>query len=270
MRIRDISAEPIHQIPYLHAGAQGRVETAQLPILHGTVEGLPQSLDAIICTADLQGTALPRESSMEVRLLGELVAEELPIVLEILGIASERTGILLTGDFYSAPQADERGASGDVRPVWDAFSQRFRWVVGVLGNHDRFGLDGTPTNDLADAPNAHCLDGTTCFVDGLTLAGISGIIGKPTKPLRRSAADYLATLDRLSRKQPDILILHSGPSVLEPALPGADELATVYRRQSYPLTIFGHVFWPVPLVECGDNQLLNVDSRVIILQPHGR
>ena len=33
------------------------------------------------------------------------------------------------------------GASRDVSQVWAAFQHRFRWVVGVGGNNDRFPPD---------------------------------------------------------------------------------------------------------------------------------
>jgi hypothetical protein len=38
---------------------------------------------------------------------------------------------------------------------------------------------------------------------------------------------------------------------------------------AYPLTVCGHVYWPLPFAEQSrGNQFLNVDSRVIILMPH--
>jgi hypothetical protein len=263
MRILSVADEPVHLISYQRAGERGGAEPAQLPVLLGTIDALPAELDAIVCTADLQGIVAD-SSPQESQLLGTFVAEELLVVLTVLGVAPSHTGIVLAGDFYSAPQANQRGASGDVGPVWEAFRKRYRWVVGVLGNHDR--LDAESSSLFKNDSKVHCLDGTVCRLDGLALAGISGIIGKDTRPLRRSAKDFIRTLEQLRRREPDLIILHPAPSVKEHALRGDEELEAAYHQRTYPLTVCGHVYWPLPFAEqSGGKQFLNVDSRVIVL-----
>jgi len=245
----------------------GIAEVAQLPILRGIVDKLPSSLDAIVCTSDLQGIDAAPQSGPGVRLLGELLAVELAAFLEVISVLPSRTGIVLAGDFYSSATANQRGASGDVRCVWDAFVQRFRWVAGVSGNHDRLGHTPDDVHAFVKTPNLHYLDGTVCSVDGLTLAGIGGIIGKPAKPMRRSAKDYASTLKRLEDTKPDLIIRHQSPDVEELAFLGSDKLTAAYGRQTYPLVICGHISWPSPFVQLSNGtQLLNVDSRAVILQ----
>jgi Icc protein len=267
MRVQSISSEPVHYIQYLHAGTKGRIETAQLPISRGVIEKLPTSLDAIVCAGDLQGISTS-QPGQEPKLLGEFLADELFVLLETLDISPSRTGIILSGDLFSSPQADRRGASGDVRRVWLAFQQRFRWVAGVLGNHDQIGFTTDDFQMFFQNSNLHYLDGNAHSTDGLSVAGISGIIGNSSKPLRRSASDFLSTLARLNRKKPDLIVLHQSPSVAAQGCLGSDELGAIYEKQEYPLTICGHVSWPFPLVELENgNQILNVDSRAIILSP---
>lgn len=268
MRIQSVSSEPIHYIQYLQAGANGKTKTAQLPILEGVIDKLPSSLSAIVCTGDLQGVGITHQLEQQPKLLGEILADELSVLLEMLDVSPSRTGIVLSGDFYSAPQADQRGASGDVRRVWNTFQQRFRWVAGVLGNHDQIGSTADDLQMFLQKPNLYYLDGNSHLVDGLLVAGISGVIGNPTKTLRRSPSDYLATLAQLKRANPDLIVLHQSPSVAKQGCLGSDELGAIYEQQTHPLTICGHVSWPLPLVELdNDNQILNVDSRAIIFRP---
>lgn len=249
MHIHSISAEPIHLISYLQAGANGKTKVTQLPILEAVADKLPPSLSALVCTGDLQGVGITHQFEQPPQLLGEILADELSILLEMRGVSPLRTGIVLVGDFYSAPQADQRGASGDVRCVWNAFRERFRWVAGVLGNHDQI---GSTTHDLQvflQKPNLYFLDGNSYSIDGLLVAGVSGIIGNPAKTLRRSTNDYLATLELLKRANPDLIVLHQSPSVARFGCLGSDELGALYEQHTYPLTICGHVSWPLSLVE---------------------
>lgn len=55
LNIVRLNNDPLDQYPYINAGTGGSVHEAWLPILHGTVTGLPASLDALIVASDLQG-----------------------------------------------------------------------------------------------------------------------------------------------------------------------------------------------------------------------
>ena len=266
MRVQRVSSEVLHQISYLRAGTNGETEITQLPILRGFIEGLPASLQAIVCTGDLQGVVISSDIRSEPQLLGKALAQELAVLLEMHDIDSARTGVVLSGDFYSAPQADQRGASGDVREVWNAFLQHFRWVIGVAGNHDGFGSTSQALEKFVGQPNLHLLDGI-CTIDGLVVGGIGGIIGNSKRALRRSSEDYLSDLKQLRQVKPDLIVLHPSPAIPYLNLIGSEELGVAFEQQVFPLTVCGHVSWKQPCAELHNgNQLLNVDSRVVVLQ----
>jgi len=262
MRIRFLSPDPVGSIPYRLAAPGGNVAMALLPLLSGTVDTLPAGLQALVCLADLQGIEARRGDDGTPRLLGEVVAEELSLLAAVGEIPPAGSiGVLIAGDLYAAPAADQRGVEGDVLPVWNAFHTAFRWVAGVAGNHDQ--LD---TAALTSAAGTHCLDGVISTVDTLRIAGIGGIIGNPAKRGRRAEADYTANIKALARSKPDILILHQSPAIEEQGFLGSPAIRTALEATSIPLVVCGHTRWPQPLVELPTGcQILNVDSRVVVL-----
>src|SRR5215208_4790114 len=115
MRIVRFEPEPFHTLRY-SLGTSASSLTALLPFHRAIVEGLPETLDGIIATADLQGIV---ESG---NVLGEALASELEVLRDRgeLG-AKDSTAALLAGDFHV--HADE----GDVRSVWFAMGRACRW-----------------------------------------------------------------------------------------------------------------------------------------------
>jgi len=143
MKILSIADNLFHTLAYRNVVPRHGIVTVHLPILRATVDHLPDGLEAIVATADLQGRGLEREDGGPAPLLGELLAEELEALAKLGEIPSpDVTGVILAGDLYSRPELDCRGGSGDVRVVWDAFARNFRWVAGVAGNHDFYGSRG--------------------------------------------------------------------------------------------------------------------------------
>ena len=261
MRILELDPHPIHRIAFLNAGKRGGVVSEMLPILRGRVDELPAGLAALLLTSDLQGVV--RQGPSQNILLGEALAEEYQKLGE-QGLVPplETTGVVLAGDYYSAPGGDVRGASGDVRAVWLAFARRFRWVVGVQGNHDRFGSE-EQQQALSQQPNLHLLDYGCVELDGLRIGGVGGVIGDPQKPTRRSEHDFIAALGLTLEQRPDLLILHQGPQE-DSSQRGYEAVAQCINSHLVPLTVCGHVHWDNPLAN-GPNQVLNVDSRAVLL-----
>ncbi len=262
MRINSISNHPIHQIPFITAASSGvGMVDKVLPILSAQVDSLPPGLEAIIATSDLQGIDPNNQ-----RLLGHLVAEELEILAEQGKIPSlKTTGIILAGDLYA--KIDKRGGVGDVREVWQAFSRRFRWVAGVAGNHDSFGK--TPENMIAfqNEQGIHYLDGNITCVDQLRIAGISGIIGKNSKPFRRLENDFIKAIQEIIKELPNILILHEGPNDAEAKLMGNESIRVELATARDLLVICGHSHWKVPITSLSKRvQVLNVDTRAVVLR----
>lgn len=255
MRIVQIDEHPFWSVPYLNAGRDGQPHRAYLPVYRGTVDHLPAELSALILASDLQG----REDAPEDRLLGLILAEHLEMLQESGELPpAQETGVVLAGDLYGVPGSTKRGGGGDVTEVWIAFAERFRWVTGVLGNHDHIETKGLPEN--ADVLDFHCIER-----NGLSIAGLSGIIGEPKRPNRREAHIFAEMIEILVGEAPDILVLHQGPDRRPNPEPTVEN---ALRDAQDQLVICGHAHWETPLQGLpGNVQVLNVDARVVVLSP---
>lgn len=268
MRILSIPSEPVFEVSFLNAGkGPGDYYVDRLQVLRAEVDGLPDSLDAVVGTGDLQGRQRFEECpGGPPPLLGEVLPQRLASeILPSLGLACDRSGALLAGDFFTVPALDRRGGSGDVTDVWQAFADCFAWVAGVPGNHDSFGA--TPHPSPRFSGNLHYLDFDRVVVDGLRIAGLGGIIGNPRRPHRRTDFDFAECLQVLLDQPTDILVLHDGPDVPELALRGTPTIRLALEGLHCPLVVRGHAYWEQPLAELsGGMQVLNVDSRVVIMR----
>lgn len=265
MRISNLDPEPFYTIPFLNAARRGGVVAETLAFLRGRVDALPDGVEALLATSDLQGVAPHPKFGGEAALLGEVVAEIYAKLADEGTVAAvENTGVLLAGDYYSAPGGDKRGASGDVRDVWLAFASEYRWVVGVAGNHDRFGTE-RERRRFENEPDLHLLDSDVVDLDGLRVGGVGLIPGNPEKEGRRDEEEFYAAIDMVIDENPDVLLLHQGPRGRR------DQRGDVYVRDLLQtgissLTICGHSHWDDPLAEIqGGPQVLNVDARVVVL-----
>ena len=128
--------DTLHRLRYRNAARGGGSTVETLEIKRARAIGLPDTLDAIVATSDLQGI-VPDPRTCEATLLGVAVAEALEeLAFYNVLPPADRIGVVLAGDLYSVPTADKRGGFGDVASVWRAFAKRFAWVAGVAGNHD--------------------------------------------------------------------------------------------------------------------------------------
>jgi Icc-related predicted phosphoesterase len=154
-----------------------------------------------------------------------------------------------------------------VREVWAAFARRYGAVAGVLGNHDLLGPE-LPT-DFAARLGLTLLDGQVAPLLGLRVGGVCGVVGKLTRPNRRSEPEFLRLVEDVLVESPDLLLLHMGPEGPEPDQRHRGNAAlrqSLEQLEPPPLVAFGHCHWPDPLVETRAGQLLNVDGRAIILE----
>ena len=264
MHITHIEEKPVHRIQFLNAAKRGGVVSQVLPILKARVDALPNDLDALLLTGDLQGVVNVWQGNTT-RLLGiELVDVYGQLAEQNLVPNPSSTGIILAGDFYSAPDGAKRGASGDVRSVWQAFADRFRWVAGVQGNHDRFGTE-QEKQALAKQANIHLFDYGSASLDNLNIAGVSGIIGDPAKEGRREESEFVSALELVLENNPDILVVHQGPNG-DASQRGSELVRRIILKNPVPLTVCGHVYWQQPLAFLdASSQLVNVDSRALVL-----
>ncbi len=270
--ILDATHEFIHSIPAVNCASGGkRIEHRPIAVERYRVEGLPEGLDALLVSSDLQGMDRADVPVSQRRQVGHVVAEHLEMLCQqdILP-TQERCGVVLAGDLYAVPSLDKRGGLGDVLDVWRTFRSAFAWAVGVGGNHDSFdGECDVAALDLLGG--CHGLDGSTVELDGLRFGGVSGVIGSSGKPWRRREKEFVRMLDEVLDERPDIVVLHQGPQAPEkPATSGhvaVTERVLRHEAASSALVICGHVHWPAPLERLPNGcTVLNVDHRVVILQ----
>lgn len=221
------------------------------------MRGLPDGLDAIAATSDLQGI-VPDPRTRESTLLGVAVAELLEeLAFDAVLPPAQRTGVVMAGDMYSVPAANQRGGHGSVATVWEAFAGPFAWVVGVAGNHD-------DVSDVARDERVIVLDTDDVVIDGLRFGGVGLIAGNPAKVGRRAEDDQLERIELLASNGLDVLVLHEGPRG-DDTQPGHPLIRALVETHRVPLTICGHVHWPAPLARHERGQILNVDTRVVVL-----
>jgi Icc-related predicted phosphoesterase len=250
--------DAIHRLPYLNAARGGGSMVETLEINRARATGLPDTLDAIVATSDLQGI-VPDPRTREATLLGVAVAEALEeLAFDGVLPPADRIGIVLAGDLYSVPTADKRGGFGDVASVWRAFAKRFAWVAGVAGNHD-------DVTAVKRADRVHLLDAGTVALSGLRVGGVSLIAGNPAKHGRREEGEQLARIARVASAGVDLLILHECPNGDGNRQDGHPGIRAIIDEHATPLTICGHFHWESPLSSHRGGQILNVDSRVIVL-----
>lgn len=262
--------EPIDKYPYLEVGAgqldsngNPKIYHRELPIYFGEYLNKNTKVDYLIICSDLQGIS---EELGKQRLLGETLPEYLKLLLEVEYDISEKTkiGVLLTGDFYT--NLEKRGSSGDVRNVWKAFNEQFDWVIGVAGNHDRFG-DNDEKNEFKNKEGIFLLHKNIEEVDGLKIGGISGIIGRGDKTNRVGEKEYLDTLKKFLNQDLDFVLLHETPDFPKLDFIGNSKIRKVVEKVSPSKIICGHCFWERTMIKF-ENQstILNVDSKVVILK----
>jgi Icc-related predicted phosphoesterase len=157
--------------------------------------------------------------------------------------------------------------------VWQAFSRQCRWVTGVAGNHDVFGSNGPSVPDFKEfcrQPKTHFLDGHVVDLDGLKIAGLSGIVGNPNRPYRRLEPDYVDAVLTLCEAAPHMLVLHDGPDFPSLGFKGNPVIREALEISHPTLVIRGHAHWEKSLVTLSNGtQVLNVDARAILVGRNG-
>ncbi|MFD0712813.1 metallophosphoesterase [Paenibacillus sp. GCM10027626] len=262
LHITQIDEEPVEQFSYRCAsvGSKGIAER-MLPIYKGCMAGLPPALHALIVASDLQGTIFRGPDEV---LIGETLPEYLLLLLgmEYPGIDGRKVGVLLCGDLYADPE--QRGSSGSPVRVWQAFRQYFGWVAGVAGNHDV--LQPGELELLQSDSGIYFMD-TPSIVepDGLRIAGLGGVIGRPDKPNRTPEQQYLRTIQQLLARQPDSLLLHQSPDYPALQFEGSAQIRQTLEATPATVVFCGHSHWEAALVRLANGtQVLNVDAKVFI------
>ncbi len=265
MRIVELDSSPLGHVEYMNAAPRGGVESAALPIVRAHVDSLPLDVQALYVAGDLQGIVNSWEIGGEPRLLGEELADRAWQLADQHQLpAPNASAAILAGDLYSVPTANKRGATGDVRSVWDAFRDSFAWVAGVSGNHDLFGSAREKLR-FEQQDGLHLLDGEVRSIGGILVAGVGYIVGNPQKLGRREESDFLDRVRRVLKARPDVLILHEGPNG-DRSQRGNAAIRALLVQHPPTLVLCGHSHWEFPLCELENGtQVLNVDGRLVVL-----
>lgn len=271
MKTQINDTEPIARYPYNSVipysrrnGSTNLLERVHLPIYAGSITGLPTAeVDYLILASDLQGTI---EQAGETILLGEVLPEYLRLVFELEYELTDlsRIGVMLCGDLYA--RTDKRGGLGDVRKVWRSFNDLFNFVVGVAGNHDDF---GQPHERAAfeREDGIHLLHAEIREIAGIQFGGISGVIGRPSKPNRNPLGQHLKDLGALLRNKPHFVLLHEGPDHISPRLQGNEKIRQLIDQHSFSTVCCGHRHWdPTLITTPSGSQVINVDAKCVILK----
>lgn len=269
MKITLDEINPIESYAYLEVGTgQSNNGTPiilhkELPIYLGEFEKKKSAIDFLIICSDLQG-AIEKEG--EYKLIGEELPEFLKFLIKIELTKNEnpRIGVLLCGDLFT--NLNKRGSSGDVRNVWMKFKDQFDWVIGVAGNHDRFGNE-QEKKAFKSVENIHLLHQEIKEIDQLKIGGISGIIGRKDKANRVDEKEYLDGLKKNLNKDLDFVLLHETPDFPNLAFIGNPKIREIIEKEPKSTICCGHCHWEKTLVEFKNKSLvMNVDSKVVILK----
>lgn len=267
MRIVHVDPTPLHDVVHQSARSGGGVEVRSLHILHARADTLPADVDALVVTSDLQGVAPCRSKSGATGLLGIAVAEAVAALVDdglVPGMAVPEArpavGVWLAGDLYSSPAANKRGADGDCTPVWQAFADRFSWVIGVQGNHDFYSSD----LHAVLSRNAALLDGSIEERGGVRVGGVGLIAGVKMKPNRRDEREQARRIQAVTAQRPDVLLLHEGPPGAD-GQRGKDWVFDAFDDNFSGLVVCGHTHWNDPVATTGRVQVVNVDTRCLVV-----
>ena len=253
MNVLDVETKAFHEVNYRTSGRNGHIRTVTLPFHRVYVDKLPGDCTSLCAMADLQG----REVSTSNRLVGEYVAEELSVLVE-RGHLPAIDLILLTGDFFDYPDLKKLGGTGDVTSVYIKFSELFDSVVGVYGNHDEIEESMLPENCTV-------LDIQSLDISGVRVGGVSGIVGNPKRHMRKQQGEFVKAVEKVLKQKIDLLIAHQGPSGEEEEERGDFLLRESLATGGETLYIFGHCHWKTFHRTLGQNHLLNVDNRVLVI-----
>jgi Icc-related predicted phosphoesterase len=269
MRVTVSNKTPIETIPYLEvtskllSNGEPFIKRQELPIYLGEFEHEKTDLDFLVVTSDLQGMI---EKNGSRKLLGEELPSLLDAIIkiELTDIENPKIGTLLCGDLFTSMA--KRGSSGDVRIVWENFNLQSEWVVGVAGNHDMFGTE-EELNKFKSTEGIDLLHKKETEKSGITISGISGIIGRGDKPNRVEEAEYLSTLTKYLNKNTDIVLIHETPNYPDREFIGNERIRDTIEQGEEAIICCGHCYWDDVIVNFENGStILNVDSKVLVLK----
>jgi len=275
IRLRTDTRRVIGELLYRDRARDGTVGVKRVPIMVFDADGLPPAVDAVMMTADLQGSAgtdadpvLPLEALVPA-LDNHARNGEIP--------ALDRTVAVLAGDFWARLDASKRGGEGDIRGAVRAVREAFLGVALIAGNHDWFGDHPSDLTAFGREHEIALASDRLVDVHGVRIAGVDGVVGDPARrSFRRPLAKFVAAVDQAARHRPDIVLLHQGPARGTDRRPEVPEIRAACLKFHGGLVVFGHTYevygdpnHPFAREYCmldvrDDLQFVNATERVIL------
>tara|TARA_Y100001001_G_C7833283_1_gene247863 strand:- start:210 stop:506 length:297 start_codon:yes stop_codon:yes gene_type:complete len=98
----------------------------------------------------------------------------------------------------------------------------------------------------------------------VAVGGVSGVVGNPHQNQQRTEADFLVAVEKVAAWQPDLSLLHQGPTDEKRAHRGDPDVAISLVTDYKSLTVFGHTRWHWPwLMTLGASQVMNVGGDLL-------
>jgi Icc-related predicted phosphoesterase len=204
--------------------------------------------------------AVPVIAASDLHKDGLLVFQRLAQTLD-----ASRWEVILCGDMAGTIH---RGEDASPAPLYDFVQANFRRLHFVLGNHDIAGLDTAARRNS---------DGTPCQLDraprevgGRRLCGVSGIAGQPNKRNRLRPDSFAHEVSFALRENPggSVLCTHDTPLIagFTPFI-GQERLAAQVLPLGPLAHLFGHCHLKPLQVHAGQTLFVDVDARVLLLEP---
>ncbi|PHS12937.1 MAG: hypothetical protein COA86_17790 [Kangiella sp.] len=264
MQIEQIDRLPFETTYYNAPLGNGEMGVQPLLWINGKSNKLPVSIEALVITSDLQGVSMPSENNNAQTLANEFI-DTLLLMSEIGDLPGlDKILLILAGDLFASLTDNRRGLSGNIFPFLKRVAdlKELQSLV-VLGNHDQ--LESEEKEILDKHSNFHLLDNKTIDIGGVIFGGIDGVIGSNGKPNRVTPENYLKQIKKLKQQNTDVLILHEGPLIETENLLGNEFITNYLVHNSFPLVVSGHAHWNTISAKLSDSQILNVDSRVLVI-----
>lgn len=171
------------------------------------------------------------------------------------------------------------GSDGDSTPLYRRIQSLCNHLYIIQGNHD---LPPPCVNDLLCLVNT---DGSNCYIsDGEnivqtlngTVGGVHGIISHTDK--KKPYRKYLELFDELVknvlRKKPDFFFTHETPALKytnangKPVeFIGKNSLFALVKKSKCKVHVYGHCHHPNVMTYIDQTLFINVDARILVMEP---
>ena len=221
-------------------------------------DGRAHQVDLVWCRSNLFGEP--------VIVTSDLHKDALQVFEHLAGAQKpDEWHVVTCGDMAGTTQW---GEDATPLPMLEFILDKFRSLHFVLGNHDTTSaaITGLRNSDGRSC----CLDGQPRELAGRRICGVSGIMGQRSRPGRLAPDLFVeAVTEALSdQNRQSVLFTHETPrlSSFQPCI-GQDALTDAVQQLSPAAHFFGHCHLEPIALEDHGTLFVNVDGRVLLIEP---